>query len=69
MIIYSDSSNAKDIFDEELARKYPIWVAEYGVREPSNNGKWETCDFRLYIIIVIRKIIIASLINKILKYL
>lgn len=42
MIIYSDSSNAKDIFDEELARKYPIWVAEYGVREPSNNGKWET---------------------------
>ncbi len=41
MVIYSDASNAKDTFDEELAKKYPIWVAEYGVREPSNNGKWK----------------------------
>lgn len=42
MVIYSDSSNAKNIFDEELAKEYPIWVAEYGVSEPSANGKWET---------------------------
>lgn len=42
MVIYSDSSNARNVFDEELARKYPIWVAEYGVREPFNNGKWQT---------------------------
>lgn len=42
MVIYSDSSNARDIFDEELAKKYPIWVAEYGVREPFSNGKWQS---------------------------
>lgn len=41
MVIYSDSSNARDIFDKELSEKYPIWVAEYGVREPFNNGKWK----------------------------
>ena len=40
MIIYSDLSNARDIFDRELARKYPLWIAEYGVSVPSNNGKW-----------------------------
>lgn len=42
MVIYSDSSNARNTFDEELAKKYPIWVAEYGTKEPSNNGKWES---------------------------
>lgn len=42
MVIYSDSYNAKDIFDEELARKYPIWIAQYGTTEPFNNGKWKT---------------------------
>ena len=41
MVIYSDSYNAKYIFDEELARKYPIWIAQYGTTEPFNNGKWE----------------------------
>lgn len=42
LVIYTDVSNAINIFDEELARKYPIWIAEYGVLEPSNNEKWET---------------------------
>ncbi len=42
LVIYSDASNARNIFDEELAKRYPIWIAEYGVREPSNNGKWKT---------------------------
>ena len=42
MVIYSDSSNAKNIFDQELADKYPIWVAEYDVSEPFNNGKWDS---------------------------
>ena len=41
MIIYSDASNARNIFDDELAKKYPIWVAEYGAREPANNRKWK----------------------------
>lgn len=41
-VIYSDASNASDVFDEELARKYPIWVADYFVDEPANNGKWSS---------------------------
>ena len=41
-IIYSDAYNAREIFDEELARKYAIWVADYFVEEPADNGKWET---------------------------
>lgn len=40
-IIYSDSYNAKNIFDKELAERYPIWIAEYGVRKPSKNDKWK----------------------------
>ena len=40
-VIYSDASNARDVFDEELAKKYPIWVADYFVDEPANNGKWD----------------------------
>ncbi len=39
-VIYSDAYNAKEVFDEELARKYAIWVADYFVEEPADNGKW-----------------------------
>ncbi len=42
VVIYSDASNARDIFLGELAERYPIWVAEYFVTEPEDNGKWET---------------------------
>ena len=42
LVIYSDSSNAKNIFDQQLANEYPLWVAEYGVTQPFNNGKWST---------------------------
>ena len=41
-IIYSDAYNAARTFDEELARKYAIWVADYFVKEPANNGKWSS---------------------------
>ncbi len=41
-VIYSDAFNAKSVFSDELARKYPIWVADYFVDEPEDNGKWET---------------------------
>lgn len=43
VIIYSDASNAKNVFSIELAKKYPLWIAEYGVEVPSNtNWKfWE----------------------------
>ena len=39
--IYSDAYNAKRVFSKELARNYPIWVADYFVKEPEDNGKWE----------------------------
>lgn len=41
-VIYSDASNARDVFSRELAESYPIWVAEYFAQEPFDNGKWET---------------------------
>ncbi len=41
-IIYSDAYNATETFDDELARKYAIWVADYFTNEPANNGKWST---------------------------
>lgn len=42
VVIYSDAYNARATFGEELAKRYPIWIAEYGVEEPESNGKWET---------------------------
>jgi len=41
-VIYSDAFNAREVFDEELAEKYAIWVADYFVEEPENNGKWSS---------------------------
>lgn len=41
-VIYSDAYNARTIFSKELANNYPIWVADYFVEEPADNGKWET---------------------------
>lgn len=42
MIVYSDTSNARNIFSKEIADRYELWVAQYGVDEPSDNGKWNT---------------------------
>lgn len=42
VVIYSDSYNAKNVFNEDLAREYPIWIAEYDVRNPKPNNKWNT---------------------------
>lgn len=39
-VIYSDLSNARNIFSRALAEKYPLWAAQYGAEEPSANGKW-----------------------------
>ena len=39
-VIYSDAYNARVTFSEELAKKYAIWVADYFVEEPADNGKW-----------------------------
>ncbi len=40
VVIYSDLSNARNTFSKELADKYPLWLAEYGVRNPSGTGRW-----------------------------
>lgn len=39
-LIYSNSYSARNIFSEELT-KYPLWVANYNVSSPSENGKWD----------------------------
>lgn len=41
-VIYSDAYNAREVFSRSLAEEYPIWVADYFVNEPENNGKWNT---------------------------
>lgn len=40
LIIYSDAYNAINVFDDDLAKQYPIWVADYGVSKPKKNEKW-----------------------------
>lgn len=40
VVIYSNAYSALTVFNEEVAAKYPIWVADYGVSEPFDNGKW-----------------------------
>ena len=37
--VYSDASNAANVFDERLAF-YPLWIAEYGVSQPQMNNDW-----------------------------
>lgn len=41
VIIYSNTNDARNIFSGELTN-YPLWVAQYEVREPTPNGKWST---------------------------
>ncbi len=41
VIVYSNTYTAKTIWEGEIIN-YPLWVAEYGVSKPQNNGKWNT---------------------------
>lgn len=41
LVIYSNAYSARTIFSNELT-KYPLWVANYGVSSPGDNGKWQT---------------------------
>ncbi len=41
-VIYTNASHARTVWSQEVADFAPIWVAEYGVSEPADNGKWET---------------------------
>ncbi len=38
--IYSDSSNAANLFDKRLS-EYPLWIAEYNVISPSMKNPWK----------------------------
>lgn len=42
MVIYSNTNDAIHIFSQNLANQYPLWVANYGVDEPYDNGKWSS---------------------------
>lgn len=42
VVIYSNTNDATNIFSYDLAQSYPLWVANYGVSEPYDNGKWNT---------------------------
>lgn len=39
MVVYSNAYAASYIWKEEIA-KYPLWIAQYEVNEPENNGTW-----------------------------
>ncbi len=43
VIIYSDASNARNVFREGLALKYPLWVAEYG-EENNIETNWQNWE-------------------------
>ena len=39
-VLYTDASNAERLWSDEVADTARLWVAEYGVRQPRDNGKW-----------------------------
>lgn len=38
--VYTDLSRARRLFDPQVAEGRPLWVAQYGVEEPSGSGVW-----------------------------
>ena len=41
VVIYSNTYTARTVWNGEILN-YPLWVAEYGVSKPRDNGKWST---------------------------
>ena len=41
VVVYSNTYTARTIWNGEITN-YPLWVAEYGVSRPEDNGKWNT---------------------------
>ena len=41
VVVYSNAYTARTVWNVEIA-SYPLWVAEYGVSSPQDNGKWST---------------------------
>ena len=46
MIVYSDLSNSRNVFNRELAQRYPLWFAYYGDYEALGNVEtsWQTWE-------------------------
>ncbi len=42
-IVYSNAYNASSTFNKEVA-KYPLWIAQYEVEEPENDGTWKNWE-------------------------
>ncbi len=40
VVVYSNTYDAKYVFNSEVANE-PLWVAQYGVSEPQDNGNWK----------------------------
>lgn len=40
VVVYSNTYDATNIFNKEVA-EYPLWVAQYGVSSPQDNGNWK----------------------------
>lgn len=43
VMIYSDAYNANRIYNKEISSSYPLWIAEYGPKEPTSTN-WESWD-------------------------
>ena len=43
VIVYSNTYSAKYKFNSKVAQ-YPLWVAQYGLNEPQDNGKWKNWE-------------------------
>lgn len=41
VVVYSNTYDATYIFEGEVTN-YPLWVAQYGVNEPQDNGNWNS---------------------------
>ena len=40
-VVYSNTNDARTVFYGNITN-YPLWVAQYGVSEPTENGKWSS---------------------------
>ena len=42
MVLYTNASNARTLWNKEVADEALLWVAEYGVDEPKDIGSWDS---------------------------
>lgn len=43
VMVYSDAYNANRVYNKEISSSYPLWIAEYGPKEPTSTN-WESWD-------------------------